>query len=299
MITLSEMQFELLPDELSTAGVGFGIGLNVSVDADGFDPGDTEWTIQDSTNPMRGSTNFGRDTPLGPTWTWSLHVNRDDVAPALESLAELRAAWKAAAIRETPGRTSIIRYRVGGRERRVYGRPRRWAAPPNNLILNGRIPITTTFQTADDLHYSDTESSVDIGFVAGSVGGFEFPVEFPAETLPAGQRDGLSTVGGDSPTYPIIRFNGPITNPRLATAAWALQLNMEITAGQYVEIDTRPWKLSVLRQGLYNEAGKLSRRTWLKDIVLKPGNVEFSFSGVSEAGTASCIVKWRDAYASL
>ena len=299
MITLAEHQFELLPDETSTAGVGFGIGLNVSVDEDGFDPGDAEWAVQDTINPVTGSRNFGRDVLAGPAWTFALHVNRDDVATALTSLGELRTAWKAGSVIGIPGRTSILRYRIGGRDRRVYGRPRRWAAPPNNRILGGYVPITTTFQTADALHYADLETMVDIGYVATSAGGFEFPVEFPVATLPPGQRDGLATVGGDSPTYPIIRFNGPIINPKLACAAWSVQLNMELLAGQYVEIDTRPWKLSVLRQGVYNEGGKLSRQARLRNLTLSPGNVEFVFSGNSVAGTASCIVKWRDAYASL
>ena len=107
-------------------------------------------------------------------------------------------------------------------------------------------------------------------------------------------------VGGKVPTYPIIRFNGPITNPWLQCGSlWKLQLNTTIASGQYIEIDTRPWKLSVLRQGLYSEAGKLARRTRLKDIVLKPGPQELSFGGTSAEGTATATVSWRGAYASI
>jgi hypothetical protein len=300
VITLDEMQFEILPNEGSTSGVGFGIYLDVSVDDGGFDPGENEWVVQDTVNEKRGSTNFGRDTLLGPTWTWAMHVNRDDVAPALETLGLLRAAWSASDIVQTPGKMAIIRYRVGGRDRRVYGRPRRWASPPNNLILNGRVPITATFKTVDAMHYEDLLSTTTIPFSLTSDGGFEFPVVFPAATLPSGQREGQISVGGDSKTYPVIRFNGPITNPYLqCDNLWKVKLNMGILAGSWVEIDTRPWKLSVLRNGLYSEAGKIERRTRLENLYLTPGLHDLAFGGESPEGTATATVSWRGAFASL
>lgn len=300
MITLAEHQFEIQPSELSTAGVGFGIGLNVSVDDGGWDTGDTERLVQDSVNQVRGTRNVGRDALTGPTWTWSLHVNRTTTAEALASLDELKTAWNAADTIDVPGRMSVLRYRVGDRDRRVYGRPRKWAAPPSNRILGGYVPITCTFDLADHLTYADLAETVTINYVPTSLGGFTFPVTFPATTLPAGQREGSIVVAGSVPTYPVIRFNGPITNPYLQCGSlWKVQLNTTILAGQYIEIDTRPWKLSVLRQGLYNEAGALSRRTWLKNIVFKPGPQDLSFGGVSAEGTATATISWRPAYASI
>lgn len=300
MITLEDHQFEILPNELSTTGVGFGIGLDVSMDDDGWDPGDTDWLTQDSLNQVRGTRIFGRDALQGPTHTFALHVDQTTPETAVEALETLRTAWMAKDIIETPGRMAVLRYKLAGRVRRFYGRPRRWAAPPSNRILGGYVPITSTFDTADPLYYDDDLSSTTINFVATSSGGFTFPVTFPAATLPDGQREGSIHVGGKVPTYPVVRFNGPITNPYLLCGSlWRLQLNMTIASGQYVEIDTRPWKLSVLRQGLYSEAGKLARRTRLKDIVLKPGPQELSFGGTSAEGTATATVSWRGAYASI
>jgi hypothetical protein len=300
VITLDEHQFEILPTELSAAGVGFGIGLNVSVDDDGWDTGDAEWIVQDTVNQVRGSRNFGRDALSGPTWTFALHVNRTDTVEALSSLEELRTAWMAKDVIETPGRMSVLRYRVGDRVRRTYGRPRKWAAPPSNRILGGYVPITATFDNVDHLLYDDNLDTTTIPFVATSEGGFIFPVTFPVETLPAGQREGSIYVGGTVPTYPVIRFNGPITNPYLQCGSqWRVQLNMAIAVDQYVEIDTRPWKLSILRQGLHSEAGKLSRRTWLKDVILRPGPQELALGGTSAEGTGSATVSWRSAYASI
>jgi hypothetical protein len=300
VITLDEHQFEILPNELSTAGVGFGIGLNVSVNDDGWDPGDQDSLVQDTTNEVRGTTNFGRDALVGPTHTWGAHVNRDDVPNAVESLELLKQAWRAKDIIGTPGRMAIVRYRLAGRDRRFYGRPRKFAAPPSNRILGGFVPVTMTFKTVDDLYYEDLASTTTIPFALTSDGGFTFPVTFPVTTAPAGQREGSIVVGGTEPTYPIIRFNGPVTDPYLQNGSlWKVQLNMSILAGQYVEIDTRPWKLTVLRQGAYSEAGKLTRRTRLADVVFKPGPQDLAFGGSSSEGGATAIVTWRGAYASI
>jgi hypothetical protein len=300
MIALEEHQFEILPNELSTTGVGFGIGLDVSVDGDGWDPGESEWQIQDSINQVRGTRNFGRDSLVGPTHTWAAHVDQEDVPTAVAALETLRTAWMAKDIVGIPGRMAIVRYRLADRVRRFYGRPRKWAAPPSNRILSGYVPITMTFDTADALFYDDTADSATIPFAPVSEGGFIFPTTFPAETLPPGQREGAILVGGTIPTYPVIRFNGPVNNPSLQCGSqWKLQLNMNILSGDYVEIDTRPWKLTVLRNGLYSEAGKLSRRTWLKDLVLKPGPQELTFLGSSAEGSSSCTITWRSAYASI
>jgi hypothetical protein len=300
VITLDEHQFEILPNELSTTGVGFGIGLDVSVDEDGWDPGDAERLVQDSVNEQRGTRNFGRDKLTGPTHTFAAHVDQDDVPTAVAALETFRTAWSARDVIDIPGRLSVIRYQLAGRTRRFYGRPRRFAAPPSNRILGGYIPITMTFDTADDLFYEDQASTVTIPFATTSDGGFTFPVTFPAATLPSGQREGAIVVAGTTPTYPVVRFNGPITNPYLQCGSlWKLQLNMEIASGHYVEIDTRPWRLTVLRDGAYSEAGKLARRTWLKDTVFKPGPQDLSFGGSSAEGTASAIITWRGAYASI
>lgn len=296
--TLADYQFEILPDSGSTSGVPFGIGLNVSLDDGGWDPGENEWQTQDGTNQVNGATAFGNDVLLGPTWAWAMHVNRDDPTTALTSLNELSKAWRARDIVERPGKMSVMRYRLAGRDRRVYGRPRRWAAPPNNRILGGLIPIAATFKLADAYTYDDLSQSTTIPFALTSTGGFTFPVTFPATTLPGGQRQGLITVGGDVAAFPVIRINGPISAPMVkCDNTWTLSMPaLSLLAGQWVEIDTRPWAQSVLRNGLYSEAGKLARRIRLRDLRLTPGNHDISFSGVSVEGTATCAVTWRNTY---
>lgn len=299
MINLDEMQFEILESEESSNGVPFGIGHDVSVNDGGFDPGELGWVTQDGVNSTRGTTMFGRDVNSGRTWAWTLHTDQEDTQTALAALARLNTAWRARAVVGTPGKVLPLRYRVGDRVRRVYGRPRRFAAPPSNQIISGMIPITCDFSVADDLHYDDAEQSTTITWAQDSDGGFVLPATLPITTLPGSNKAGLVTVSGDAPAYPVIRFDGPVTNPSLSTDEWTLTLNMSISAGQYVEIDTRPWAMTALLNGTASVAGKLGRRQWLEDVRLQPGNQELHFSGASSSGGATCTVRWRNAHNSL
>lgn len=180
---LQDHQFEILEEDADT-GVSFGIGLDVSCNADGFDPGSADWLIQDQDDPFTGATRTGRDVRKGPTWTWALHVNRHSENDALESLADLADAWSYDD-RES-NEMAVIRYKINGRVRRVYGRPRRFASPPDNRILSGMVPVTADFKLVDPNYYGDSLESITVGTQYTSRGGFVFPVVFPIETLPSG-----------------------------------------------------------------------------------------------------------------
>lgn len=305
MTVLKDHQFELLPSDFAVNGQVFGIGSDISMDADGFEPGDTSWADQDSVS-FRGHNQMGRDRLLGPTWAWTLHVNTYEEADALAALGRFTTAWRAMHIRDTPGAVIPIRYSVGGRVRRIYGRPRNLSAPPDNRILGGLIPVVADFKAVDGYTYDDTVSSVslfagtepeDVAFDSG--GGFTFPVTFPVTTLPPKRRQKFLTVEGDAPARPIIRFNGPVTNPSLRTDQWQIGVNMTIEAGQYVTIDTRPWALSVLANGHQNLAGLLGRRQRMVDVALQPGRFNAIFNGVSPSGAATCDISWRATWNSL
>jgi hypothetical protein len=297
-----EFNFTIFPYENTAAGaVDFGIGRNVSVNAEGFDSGAREWQVQDQASSTRGTTHFGRDQLLGKTWAWQGHVNMQDVEGALQALAELEAAWTPPEeyVTDVPGAMSVIRYVIGGRTRRVYGRPRRFAAPPTNTILNGHIPVTMDFKLVDSFTYDDAESVATLDYQEVSEGGIIFPVTFPYTSLPSGDRSGSIYVTGNRPAYPIIRFNGPVTNPRLSGPGFDVTLNTTIADGSYIEIDTRPWKLTVLRDGAYNASGTMGRRQYLKDIKFQPGNVELRYRASAGEAAPTCIVKWRGTHSSL
>lgn len=297
---LNEMQFEILPYAEADRGMLFGIGCDVSVNGEGgFKPGGPDWHVEDSENPINGATQFGRDHLLGPMWQWDMHVNRDQVANARKSLGDLATAWRAQAIRDEVGAVLCIRYQLGGVTRRVYGRPRRFEYSPDNLILSGFIPVSADFKCADANTYDDEWSVVTMGLEVTPTGGLIFPTIFPETSLPGASRDSVAVVDGETETYPIIRFYGPITNPSIETSDWNLSLDMTIADGEYVEIDTRPWVNTVLMNGSFSVAGALGKRQWLSNIRLSPGSNDFVFRGSAGSAGASCEVRWRSAWNSI
>lgn len=296
---LNEMQFEILPYAEANQGVPFGIGCDVSVNGDGFKPGGPEWYTEDSDNPINGAKQFGRDHLLGSTWQWDLHVNRDQVGNAAKSLADLATSWRALSIRDEIGAVLAIRYQLAGRTRRVFGRPRRFEYSPDNLILQGFCPIAADFQCVDSHTYDDQVTSVMLGLEIVPTGGWIFPTIFPITSLPGGSGDSGGVVSGDDYTYPIIRFDGPVTNPSLETADWAISLDIAIGAGEYVEVDTRPWVQTVMLNGDISVAGALGKRQWLSNMRLRPGQHDFVYRGSAASGGSSCEVRWRSAWNSI
>lgn len=295
---LQEMQFQLLDGEDAADGAKFGYGLDVAVLDGGFDPGELGWLTQDAVNPMRGVTLFGRDMPTGRTWGWNLFTDQVDTSTALAALGALAKSWRGDAYVGEPGRLTAMRYRIGGRIRRVYGRPRRFAAPPTNLILGGFVPVTADFALVDANTYDDEPSSLTLTWSSDSDGGFVLPATFPISTLPSSERLSSAVVGGDTATYPVVTFTGPITDPYLATDDWTLQLKGSIAAGSKVVVDLRPWSVSVLKDGV-NAVGMLGRRQWLEDMKLTPGANAVKFGGNGNASGGTCAVSWRNAWTSL
>lgn len=297
---LEEMQFELLPDEDASEGFAFGIGLEVSIDDDGFDPGSLDWVTQDSENQRNGATNFGTDYLLGPTWAWSAHVNRADTPGALETLNRAATAWRGNNVANVAGKVAPLRYRMGDRVRRVYGRPRKFSGVPNNRILGGFIPIVEDFKCVDSYTYADDLNSVSLSTRTSPPSGFVFPVVFPLTPPVVPDAAIPAFIEGDAPAWPKITIKGPVTNPYLQTKNWKLSLAIELGPKDVVVIDTRPWSQSVMLNGSTSLAGLLGRRQWLSDMFLEPGAAEaFTFGGTSTSSAASCAVSWRSTYNSL
>lgn len=295
MIDLQDFQYEILPDEDSPDGVGFGIHLDVSVDDGGFDPGSADWATQDGQNPLTGSTMFGRDALLGETWAWNAHINRQETSEALTTLRALRKAWRARNTVTEPGKMSIIRYQMEGQRRRTYGRPRRFAAPPDNKILNGYVPVTMDFKTATPFTFDDLEQITTVQFNSTSNGGLRFPVAFPASPLPPGERQGSILVGGDAPAFPVFTFIGPIVNPWIMWDDRKWTFNASLNDGIPLTVDTRPWKQTIMANG-QSAPGALGRRQYLQDMTISPGGHEVTFGGFSSFATAQLQFRWRDTY---
>lgn len=305
MIT-GDHHFELLPSLDGDDGMPFGIGLDVSLDEDGFAPGSTDWAIQDDVNPQNGSTAFGRDRLLGPTWNWQLHVNRDDQAGALQTYRAFKSAWTALQVRDTPGAVLPLRFQIEGERRRVYGRPRRFEGPPDNRILSGYVPLSVDFKCVDGFVYDDVMEEVvmqlglelDDPEAGDSGGGFVFPLIFPVVSFPPTRQRTQVDIGGDAPAYPIIRFTGPVLNPGIITDNWEIKFDYNLPEGQYIEIDTRPWRMTATLGNGFSVAGKMGARQRLSKVRFDPDErFEAKFIG-SSAKTATCSIKWARTWTS-
>lgn len=305
MATLSDHQFELLPTMTAVDGITFGIGADslIEMEDGGFIVGDDEWTTEDAPNSRRGGTRFGRDILNGPTHGFNLFVNADDEPGALSALSAFKTAWRALEMRDQPGLVLPVRYQLDGRVRRFYGRPNRISAPVDNRILGGYVPVTTDFRCVDGHTYDDLKQTevIAINVFGSSQGGFIFPTTFPTATLPVGSRTGQAVVGGDAPAYPVIRFDGPVNKPVLATPDWSLSLGINIPSGQYVEVDLQPWAGTVLLNGTVGVAGALGidNRQYLANMRLEPGRHDLTFRGSSASSSATCTVSWRNTWNSI
>lgn len=299
MTALQEHQFEILPTEDAVDGYVFGIGAEVHVDGEGFDPGSMEWLSQDQNNTRRGIRAFGRDLPGAKTWAWESHTDCEDVPSAVAAVEAFSGFWRAPDVAESPSEHTAIRYRIADRERRVFGRPRNFSAPPSNLILSGLVPITHDFVTVDSYTYDDLESAVVVPY-SSSVegGGWIFPNTFPLVTNPSdGNATGQLAVGGNAKTYPVIRFNGPWLNPVIDFGIWRIQWTGSIPAGGWVEIDARPWRLTALNQSGASVIEGIARRSDWSSWHFKPNTQpQIALSGVAMGGSASAVVRWRNAW---
>lgn len=301
MTTLNDHQFEIIPSAEGNNGYVFGIGAEISVSGDGFDPGENEWVTQDVQNSRRGIKAFGRDVLSAKTWVWSSHTDRASVKEAVATLDDFSAAWMPDALVRNPGALASIRYRLAGRERRVFGRPRRYAAPPTNLILTGYVPITHDFECVDSYTYDDQQSSVVVPFNSdASGGGFVLPAAMPILTMASGNVTSQIYIGGNARCYPVIRFNGPWTNPQFITEDWTLRWSGSIADGNWVEIDTRPWALTIKNNFGASVPEGLDRRTWLEDCWFAPNaQPQFTLGGVAPGGGASANIRWRGTWTSI
>lgn len=289
--------------EFELDGFTWGPFADVILDGhDAFDTGTVTLRSQDSAFAQGDGVQFGRDFREGQTWSWKLLTNRQTPEEALDTLGTFSALWAADRVRSKPGAVLPLKYRVGGRERRVYGRPGRLAAPPNNRILSGVVPITCDFRCADGLTYDEEPDQATVSLQPAVEGGFGFPLVFPLITAEiVGSREGEIVVGGTAATWPVVTIHGPVINPRVAllNEPWEIGLDYSLAAGESVVIDTHPWARTAVRSDGGSLGGYLTRKTRLSTAQLTPGRHSFVFRGTDETGTARATIAWRNASHSL
>lgn len=101
---------------------------------------------------------------------------------------------------------------------------------------------------------------------------------------------------GTAEAWPTLRINGPGTNPTVTGHGVSLSLTTTLTAGQYVDIVTKPGSRSITKSDgsdLYSSLNFLSSAWW----GLLPGINSVSIAWASGNTAASTlVVTWRDTW---
>ncbi|GAA4928730.1 hypothetical protein GCM10023224_05010 [Streptomonospora halophila] len=269
-----------------------------TLQVDNFEIGDADQRDGDTVNPGEGGIQFGRDFRDSRTLTWEIFTDTADAAASRAALAELRAAWDAPLVRLTSRAVVPLRMRQAGTSTVVvYGRPRRLTDAGMRLRPDGVTDHVATFVTSDRLYYSDTEYALHLNLITEGGSGITWPVTWPITWGAGAARQDVARNLGEAATWPVLRIDGPVSQPALAYVGTdaAVRLDTTLAAGEYVEIDTRPWARTCLRGDGASLDGKL-RGSRMAELALPVGQTTIRFTGTDLTGQASATVRYRHAH---
>lgn len=267
-----------------------------------------ETSNNDAPRPYEDGTIFSIDFQGGKSVAFEIGVLTDQANLAisnggnahgtnLDYLEAIEGWWTDPVWRNGAKAMAMLRACEGGRTSRAYGRPRRYDEATSNLTRLGYSTVVCDFQMVDGNWYSDTEGVVEVSMLAPPDGGLIAPLVAPITTVPESENRQAIAIGGARPTWPVIEFVGPVTNPSVQIGNLQIGITGSVAWDQKVVIDPRPWVRTALRSGDgANFAGKLSRATpRMADMKIKPGTYDVTFRGVDQSGSSRCRVRWRDA----
>lgn len=272
----------------------------------------------DLERPHEDGRFFGRDLRGGGTVGFEIGVLTDwladDVTTAYELDSDYTSAladwWDDEDFRDAPSSLAVLRECRAGRVWRAYGRPRRFEAVKTILAQQGYTPVVCDFAVIDNRVYADTPETLTIPLVAPPEGGFEDLFEDPITTTPATSNSDVIVIGGKKKTWPWVTFaagTGPISNPAATFTLlgqtgpkqippFTVALTSDIPDGLTVTVDPRPWSRGVYRNDGANYAGSLRYDTpIMRELMMRPGRWNVTFTGTDATGTSTCTVSWRTA----
>lgn len=222
-----------------------------------------------------------------------------------DMVASLQAVSDTPSVRLVGGQGVTLRLKRPGRPvKQLTGRVRK-LDPEYKQVIHGYVPIDLEFLAHDPTFYADEESTTEIplGWLTG--GGFAAPLVAPIyvqDGTVAADRPGWVTNAGDADAWPVIRITGPCSNVSVihADSGRTLALpTLSLTAGQWVEIDTRPGYRTVTRDNGGNASAYLSPSSRIDLFSLPPGQSEMRWTAFDSTNSARMRLTWRDAYIAL
>ncbi|MGH8878921.1 MAG: hypothetical protein ACRD0P_16545 [Stackebrandtia sp.] len=188
-----------------------------------------------------------------------------------------------------------LRWRIGGSEYLMFGRPRS-ANAATKLVHQGISTVACGFVALDPLKYSGDEQTVDdIGPPAFS-GGLALPTTVPFAIGAAPVNGQAATIHvGTAPTGMAWRITGPAQRPRVlltgpdgTRAEWSYLADVPV--GSWLDVDTAARTVF--------EAGRTSRRAQVTGDwpLLNPGESLLRLRGWRLGEAASLTARWRHAW---
>ncbi|WP_329047177.1 hypothetical protein [Streptomyces sp. NBC_01422] len=228
-----------------------------------------------------------------------------DPAACHDMVAALQAAADNPAVRLTGGATMPLRILRPGRPVKLLNGRLRKVDPEYAQVIHGYVPLDLEFIATDPTWYADevTTTEIPLGWLTG--GGFAAPVVAPIYVQSgtvAADRPGWATNAGTGDAWPIIRITGPVATVTITHAETGRQLSfptLNLSAGQWIEIDTRPGHRTVTRENGGNASALLSPSSRIDLFSLPPGQSEMRWTGFDNTNTARMRLTWRDAYTAL
>lgn len=270
-----------------------GIALNglqvedfTSIWLSGFDLGAESVETSDIDNSLYDTTRPGRDLYRGPTWAFEVTVVGDTAAEVFDNEGLVRAAWRNQEDAKYAGSLSELEVNLAGRQRLVYGRPRRFASTASRTAHERYAIIDCDFKLMDPLIYDEAWKSLT------------FPL--PASDTEVSVTDEIAEVGGSAPTpfmVDVFANDGDILNPQFTIDGNRYEFDMTIPAGEWLRVDTRR---GFALLGTQNVIGRLKQRTRIRKVNLPAkGPVDVLIGGADATGTAEFKVWWRPAHYSI
>ncbi|MEU7338715.1 hypothetical protein [Streptomyces sp. NPDC007074] len=222
-----------------------------------------------------------------------------------DMVAQLQAAAADPSVRLVGGVGMTLRCKRPGQPvKRLTVRMRK-LDPEYKQVIHGYVPIDVELLAHDPTFYADEESTTEIplGWLTG--GGFAAPVTAPIfvqDGTVAADRPGWVTNNGDADAWPVIRISGPCATVSIIHADSGRTLSLptlNLTAGQWIDIDTRPGYRTVTRENGGNASSYLSPSSRIDLFSLPPGQSEMRWTAFDNTNTARMRLTWRDAYIAL
>lgn len=163
------------------------------------------------------------------------------------------------------------------------------------------VPFTLGWVCSDPRVYGigeDDGGTLTLVGPSADTGGLIYPLDYPLDYGVAGfPAEGIAYVGGNTPTKPVITFNGPVEGPFLQRAdGRVLQFDVTIDDGESLVVDVAAE--SALLAGITHVAATASSvPIGMFTLLNGPAGNSLTFRGDSfPAPGATAVITWRNAY---